>query len=238
MNDEYKSKEQLISELLESRQRIGELEALETERKRVEEALKDSEVRYRRLFESAKDSILILDANTGKITDANPFIEHMLGYSHSEMIGKTLWELGPFRDITASKGAFQELQSKEYIRYEDLPLETKDGQRRHVEFVSNVYTVDHTKVIQCNIRDITDRKLAEDRVRLVNEELSALVTTLQRRDTEMTLINRMNDLLQTCKTQEESYQVIVLTMGELFAEQKGCLAIFHASIQYLETVAR
>lgn len=209
-----------------------------TERKQMEEVLKASEVRYRRLFETAKDGILILDANTGEITDANPFIEHVLGYSHAELLGKTLWELGPFRDIAASRAAFQELQRKEYIRYEDLPLETKDGQRKHVEFVSNVYTVDDTKVIQCNVRDITERKLAEDKVRQVNEELSALVTALQRRDNEMTLINRMNDLIQTCKTQEEAYQVIALTMGELFSGQQGCVAIFHASGQYLETVAR
>lgn len=248
-----KTKSQLMAENAALRARLAELEnkltkqhtgeetfpEIEmTERMRVEEALKASEVRFRRLFETAKDGIFILDANTGNITDANPFIEHMLGYSNAELLGKTLWELGPFGDIAASRLAFQELQSKEYIRYEDLPLETKDGQRRHVEFVSNVYMVDDTKVIQCNVRDITERKLAEDRVQQVNEELSALVTALQRRDSEMTLINRMNDMLQTCKTQEEAHQVIALTLDKLFIGQKGCLAIFHASGQYLETVAR
>ena len=123
--------------------------------------LKDSETRYRRLFETAQDGILILDALTGRITDVNPFLEDMLGYSHGEFLGKRLWEIGPFKDVPESRRAFQELQKKKYIRYEDLPLEAKDGKLMQVEFVSNVYTVDHTKVIQCNIRDITDRKHLE-----------------------------------------------------------------------------
>ena len=131
------------------------------EHRRVEEALKISEVRYRRLFQTAKDGILILDGETGRIIDSNPFLEQMLGYSHAELSGKRLWEIGPFKDAAASESSFRELQRKRYIRYEDLPLETKGGQRRQVEFVSNLYRVDSKKVIQCNVRDITARKMAE-----------------------------------------------------------------------------
>src|SRR3990170_4587037 len=130
----------------------GELPKSEIiERKRIEEALKASEIRYRRLLETAKDGILILDADTGRITDANPFLQNLLGYSHGELLGKRLWEIGPFRDIAASQGAFRKLQKKRYIRYENLPLETKERRRRHVEFVSNVYRENGSKVIQCNI---------------------------------------------------------------------------------------
>src|SRR3990170_7773668 len=75
----------------------GELpESAVTERKRIEDALKASAVRYRRLFETAKDGILILDADTGRITDANPFLQYLLGYSHAELLGKRLWEIGRF----------------------------------------------------------------------------------------------------------------------------------------------
>src|SRR3972149_955094 len=120
----------------------GELpESAITERKRIEDALKASEVRCRRLFETAKDGILLLDADTGRITDANPFLQDMLGYSYAELIGKALWEIGPVKDIAASQDAMRHLQNEEYIRYENLPLETKDGQRRQVGFVSNVYLV-------------------------------------------------------------------------------------------------
>ena len=135
-----------------------------TERRRVELELQVSETRYRRLFESAQDGILILDAETGRITDVNPFLVEMLGYPQGEFVGKRLWEIGPFVDIAASKTAFMELQSKGYIRYADLPLETSDGRRIDVEFVSNVYLVDSKHVIQCNIRDITVRKQAEEEI--------------------------------------------------------------------------
>ena len=127
----------------------------------AQQALEDSETRYRRLFETAKDGILILDFKTGQIADVNPFLIEMLGYTHSEFVGKKLWEIGPFKDIPASRSAFSELQTKGVIRYEDLPLETKDGRRINVEFVSNVYPVDGTQVVQCNVRDITERVHAE-----------------------------------------------------------------------------
>jgi diguanylate cyclase (GGDEF)-like protein/PAS domain S-box-containing protein len=207
------------------------------DRKRIEDALKASEVRYRRLFETSQDGILLLDADTGRITDANPFLQDLLGYSHAELLGKRLWEIGPFRDIAASQDAFRELQSKKYIRYDKLPLETKGLQHRHVEFISNVYRVNGTRVIQCNIRDITARHQAEDAFRKTHEELVALVTELKKVESEMQLLNRMNDLLQTCTTQEEAYQVVGMMIRELFAGQNGFLAIFHASDQNLQRVA-
>jgi len=144
-----------------------------------EAALRVSEARYRRLFETAQDGILILDAPSGAITDANPFLLEMLGYSLEDCMGKRLWELGPFKDIGASREAFQELQNKEYIRYEDLPLETQDGRLIDVEFVSNAYPVDGKRVIQCNIRDITGRKRAEDKLRISEARYRRLFETAQ-----------------------------------------------------------
>jgi PAS domain S-box-containing protein len=128
---------------------------------RVAEAISVSEARYRRLFEAAQDGILILDAHSGLIVDVNPFLTNLLDYHREEFIGKRLWDIGPFKHIEASKIAFRELQEKEYIRYENLPLETKSGRSINVEFVSNVYRVNGKSVIQCNIRDISARKRAE-----------------------------------------------------------------------------
>ena len=121
-------------------------------------SLIESENRYRRLFEAAQDGILILDALTGAITDVNPYLIAMLGYSREEFVQKKLWEVGAFKDIEASQVAFKVLQEKEYIRHENLPLKTKDGRLIQVEFVSNVYLVSDEKVIQCNIRDITEHR--------------------------------------------------------------------------------
>jgi PAS domain S-box-containing protein/putative nucleotidyltransferase with HDIG domain len=134
--------------------------------------LETSERRYRRLFETAQDGILILDADTAQIVDVNPFLVEMLGYSKEEFLGKKLWEVGAFKNIEEARSAFAKLQSEHYIRYEDMPLEAKDGRLISVEFVSNVYQVDHTNVIQCNIRDISARKNAERTMQRAEESLA------------------------------------------------------------------
>ena len=162
-------------------ERIALLEERVLDLSRTNEGLQDSEKRYRRLFESAKDGILILDAETGKVVDANPYLLQLLGYSYDTLYGKYIWEIGVFKDIAASKDAFKILKQNEYIRYQDLPLETRYGQPIAVEFVSNVYLVDQRKVIQCNIRDITARKHADaERKRLlaaIEQSPEAIVMT-------------------------------------------------------------
>ena len=109
------------------------------EQKRSEHSLQVSEARYRRLFETAQDGILILDADTGQITDVNPYLIKMLGYPQEDFLGKKLWEIGSFKDSEASKATFLELQSQGYVRYEDLPLEASDERRVDVEFVKRVH---------------------------------------------------------------------------------------------------
>ena len=148
--------------------------------KLIELALKDSEIRYRRLFEAAKDGILILDTVTGRITDANPFMSELLGYSHEHFLGKELWEIGLFSDKAANEAAVRTLQDKGYIRYEHLPLKTSQGLRVEVEVVANAYREERHKVIQCNIRDITERSQLEKQM----QEQSLALADLHRRKDE------------------------------------------------------
>ncbi|MCP9494686.1 MAG: PAS domain S-box protein [Pyrinomonadaceae bacterium MAG19_C2-C3] len=155
-------------------------------RKQAEYDLRVSEVRYRRLFEAAHDGILILNAETGQIADVNPYLCEFLNYPKHEFMGKELWEIGLFKDKDESRIAFRELQEKGYIRYEDMPLETKTGARREVEFISNVYGENGHHVIQCNIRDITERKQVEGE----REQLLALT---QQAQTTAEGANRLKD---------------------------------------------
>ncbi len=200
--------------------------------------LRTSEMRYRRLFETAKDGIILLDADTGRITDVNPYLQDMLGYSLAELSGKALWEIGAVKDIAASQEAMHQLQKQEYVRYEDLPLVTKSGKHIAVEFVSNVYLVDGMRVIQCNVRDITSRKRSEDDVRTAHDQLKASLADLQRRDAGMKSLIRLNELLQACTTAAEAYQVVALLGSELFSGKSGALAVLRVGDQQLETVAR
>ncbi len=162
--DDYVQKRDL-SRVIPAIERALREAAVRRESKEAKRALEVSECRYRRLFEAAKDGILIIDPATGQILDVNPFLTEMLGYSREEVLGKKLWELGAFKDTEMSKSALGELQAKGYVRYENLPLESKAGALHFVEFVSNVYDVRGAKVAQCNIRDITSRRQAEDGVR-------------------------------------------------------------------------
>jgi PAS domain S-box-containing protein len=156
-------------------------QAMQAERK-----MHESEVRYRRLFETAKDGILILDANTLEILDANPFLTELLGYAHAEFLGKELWQIGLFGDKQASQAACHVLREKGYIRYDHLPLKTKDGKTVEVEFVGNVYQVDERPVAQCNIRDVSERSRLE---RKTHEQAAALADLHRRKDEFLAMLS-------------------------------------------------
>jgi PAS domain S-box-containing protein len=151
---------------------------------RSDQEIQTSQLDYRRLFKAAKDGILILDAETGQISDANPASEELLGFSHAELVDTPLWALGLFQDVTPNKAKYEQLQAGGYARDENLILEGRDGRQITVEFVSNVYLAGDRSVIQCNVRDVSERKQAEENsVRLaaiVNSSDDAIIgKTLQ-----------------------------------------------------------
>jgi PAS domain S-box-containing protein len=140
----------------------------------AKQALRISELRYRRLFETAQDGILILNAESGRIDDANPFLAKMLGYSREQLLGNKLWDIVPIKDVEATKAEFRDLQRKCYVRYDDIPLETRDGRSINVEVVSNIYRVNGDRVVQCNIRDITERRQTEEKLQEYSRKLKVL----------------------------------------------------------------
>ena len=160
----------------------------------IADALSVSELRYRRLFETAHDGILMLDPATRRIIDVNPFLGELLGYTREEFLGKELFEIGLLKDETASQAAFRELLTNGSIRYDNLPLKTKEGRRVDVEFVSNIYQEGDQQVIQCNVRDITVRKKSENALRdaelMLSLRAAELEQVVNRRTAELRLSNQ------------------------------------------------
>jgi PAS domain S-box-containing protein len=142
---------------------------------RSEQAIRASEISYRRLFESARDGILILEADTGQINNVNPFMIEMLGYSLEELIGRHVWELVPFKDLVSDKTRFEQLQMEGHVRLENLSLLAKDGRKIAVELVSMAYQAGDRHMIQCHVRDVTERKRAEEKIRSLNAVLERRV---------------------------------------------------------------
>ncbi|MDP2240156.1 MAG: sensor domain-containing diguanylate cyclase [Burkholderiales bacterium] len=208
-------------------------------------ALRASESRYRRLFESARDGILLLNSDTAQIEDVNPYLIELLGYSHAEFLGKKLWEVGPFADRDESKEMFEELQTKGYVRYEDLPLKTKAGAIVPVEFVSNTYDCEGIRIIQCNIRNITERKQMEDHARQM-----ALHDTLTKLPNRQLLSDRLGQAMATCK-RSGCYALLIFldldefklvndahghAVGDLLLIEAGCR--LKGCVREVDTVAR
>jgi len=177
-----------------------------TDRRLAEKAQSVSEVRYRRLFESAFDGILILDGDSERIIDVNPYLIELLNYSKEQFLGKELWEIGLFKDISASKAAVAELAARGYVRYDDLPLESSEGVITNVEIVANSYLEGQKRVIHCNIRDISERSRAGALLHENKERLEQAVKELEGKRKELTAMTQQ--LWQASK---------LTTMGELAA---------------------
>jgi PAS domain S-box-containing protein len=186
-----------------------------TDRKAADDKVRVSEIRYRRLFEAAHDGVLLLDPVTAKIVDANPFMTRLLGYSHAELVGRELFEIGLLRDRVASQDMVSEPSRIHEVRYENMPLETTDGQHRAVEVVANLYDEDGHAIIQCNIRDITERRLLEASLRQNSQLLSTLI---EQAPSGVYLIDAQFRMVQINPVAMPAFEHIEPLIGRDFAE--------------------
>jgi two-component system, chemotaxis family, CheB/CheR fusion protein len=136
-----------------------------TERKRVEDALRLSETRYRLVFETAREGIWVMDARTGVLLDVNPFLQDLLGYSREELLGHKPWDLGLYEDAEAARSRFEAHLAGGFGFEQEVCLKTKTGLPVYVETVTNTYTVGDRLVTQATLRDVTERTKLQDQVR-------------------------------------------------------------------------
>ena len=146
-----------------------------TERKRLETELKESEERYRRAFETSRDGLLLVHKTKADILNSNDSARGLLGYSGNEFLKKKLWDIGMVKSYKDFKETVARLEKDGVIHYEDTPVKTQKG----LKISSEVILVNKAKVIQCNIRDITERKKIEDELAHVKEaQYEALIENL------------------------------------------------------------
>ena len=123
-----------------------------------------SQTRYRRIFECSPDGLLILDAATGTIADANPFMIGLCGHSHEYLPGKKLCDIGFFESESEFEGYLRELENTSVLHLDDVIFHSKSGQKFDLEFTSNTYIENERQVVLCVIRDVTERRFARQRL--------------------------------------------------------------------------
>lgn len=219
-------------------QKAKALEVEMQKREDMEKAVRLSETRYRRLFEASQEGLLILDAGTGKIMNANPFMETLLEYEHEELINKNLYEIGLLHDLSMYNTLSQVLQEDHAIHIDDMEIETKKGKHKSVEMVANIYKEDKQMVIQCTVRDITRRKELElqkdEFLAVASHELKTPVTSLKAYGQALQKMFRRNgdersaEFLEKMDTQINKLKTLIVDLLDITRIQAG-------KIQFRET---
>ena len=145
--------------------------------KRREEA----EIRYQRLFETAKDAMLLFDMETEALTDVNPYFLELTGFGREQLIGRSLGEMEPFRNARDAAGIIAEARLHDVARHDNVPLATIDGRRLEAELLANRYSVGSQQVVQVNLRDVTDRARADQQLRASLREKEVLLKEVHHR---------------------------------------------------------
>jgi PAS domain S-box-containing protein len=132
-----------------------------TRRRHLEQVLQDSEERFHRAFDTATDSMLLVDKVSGRVLNSNQAAREVFGYSRQALLEKNLWELDILKDPRHFKQVFLELEDKGFVQILDKTIQTRQGG----QFAADINLMDRAAVIQCNIRDISVRKQAEEEIK-------------------------------------------------------------------------
>jgi len=188
-----------------------------TERRKIEEALRESEEKYRTQFEEAMDAIFVADAETGIIIDCNRAASELVGREKSELIGKYQWILHPPEKTEEefSRTFRQHLKEKEGQVLETRVI-TKKGEIKDVAIKANIFELKGKKVLQGIFRDITERKKMEKERKHFEERLSAL--------------NRYSQSLNMTENMEEIYTLTLKAMEKTLGFEYAAFTVIEGKI--------
>jgi len=211
-----------------------------TARKQAEEALREREARYHVLAETATDAIVTINSES-RILFVNAAAERIFGYGRAEMLGQDLTMLMPeyLREVHKA-GLKRYLGSgQRHLNWESVQITGlhKSGAEIPVEVSFGEFVADGEHTFTGIIRDITERRRAQEALREANEKLTARVNELEQLTREITLVNQMGELLHTCATAQEAYGVIGQCAQHLFPGKAGALCVLNASRNLVEAVA-
>jgi two-component system CheB/CheR fusion protein len=136
-----------------------------TERRWAELGRRSSELRYRLLFETAREGIWLIDGDSRRILDVNPYLAELLGFRREELVGKVPWQEDLYRDSEAAERRFEDLLARGFTFDPEVSMCTRDGDEIQIEAVSNVYSVGNSRVVQCNMRDLSERNRLQGQLR-------------------------------------------------------------------------
>jgi PAS domain S-box-containing protein len=222
-----------------------------TERTQAEEALKDAELKFRTIFNSASDGILIAQCSDRKFSNANKRICQMLGYTEKELLKMSIYDIHPKESLPYVIDQFEKQLREEVLIAHDIPVLRKDGTVFFADVNSTPIILDGKESLLGLFRDITERKQNEENLRQREEELYIKSQNLEEMNTALKVLLKQREedriqieenVLTNMKTSILPY-IEKLKKGSLTKHHKTCLKMLEGQMKeiispFLRTISQ
>ncbi len=209
-----------------------------TERKKAEEAMKESEQKFRTIFDKASDGMIFVDLETRKLLMCNAMCLQMLGYAQEEFLNLEISDIHPKDDLPlVFEQIAKYMKGEEGVRHE-VRFRRKDGSLFFSDLSPSLVTLAGKKFILIVYKDISELIQIQNEKHQANEKLTVLVKKLEDRNYQNIIMGEMREMLQACSTMEEAAPIIRGLMEKLFPNSEGALFMMSPSRSDLESAAR